>query len=236
MLPIPKAHWGGQAMGDKPRNHASSHGATEAVNRRRFLGQGAAGVGAVAIGASGAEAQQNGQANNIRWDFTADVVVIGAGVAGLPAAITARDHGASVIVVDSNFDIGGRGILSGGRIHLGGGHGLQQKFGIKDSADEVFRDWVRFDNGVSRYSDRDLVRVFANENVATYDFLIDNGVQFIEKPIGPEAASTVPRTFVTVEWHVPSEVIAPHHQRNGSGLVRRLADSARKKGAQILLH
>jgi len=53
--------------------------------------------------------------------------------------------------------------------------------------------------------------------------------------IGPEAASTVPRTFVTVEWHVPSELIAPGRNRNGSGLVRRLGASARKKGAQIFL-
>ena len=45
----------------------------------------------------------------------------------------------------------------------------------------------------------------------------------------------VPRIFVTKEWHIPSEVIAPHRNRNGSGLVRRLAESARKKGAQILL-
>jgi hypothetical protein len=53
--------------------------------------------------------------------------------------------------------------------------------------------------------------------------------------VGPEAASTVPRTFVTVEWHIPNEVMAPHGARNGSGLVRRLAESARKKGAEILL-
>ena len=45
----------------------------------------------------------------------------------------------------------------------------------------------------------------------------------------------MPRIFVTKEWHIPSEVIAPHRNRNGSGLVRRLAESARKKGAQILL-
>jgi len=50
----------------------------------------------------------------------------------------------------------------------------------------------------------------------------------------PDAA-TVPRVFVTHEWHIPSEVIAPRRNRNGSGLVRRLAESARKKGAQILL-
>ena len=47
----------------------------------------------------------------------------------------------------------------------------------------MFADWVRYDHGESRYSDRDLVRVFADENVAAYDFLIENGVKFIEKPI-----------------------------------------------------
>jgi urocanate reductase len=205
--------------------------APEQVSRRAFLSKGAAGVGAVALTA-GTVSEANAQ---IRWDRAADVVVIGAGVSGLAASITARDLGASVIAVDENYDIGGRGMLSGGRVHLGGGHALQQKAGIKDSADQIFKDWVRFDNNSSRYSDRDLVRVFADENVATYDFLIENGVKFIEKPVGPEAASTVPRTFVTVEWHIPSEVVAPHRARNGSGLVRRLAESARKKGAEILL-
>jgi FAD binding domain-containing protein len=71
--------------------------------------------------------------------------------------------------------------------------------------------------------------------VSAHNFLIDNGVEFIEKPIQSPDASRIPRIFVTKEWHVPSEVVAPHHNRNGSGLVRRLAESARKKGAQILL-
>ena len=43
------------------------------------------------------------------------------------------------------------------------------------------------------------------------------------------------RIFVTKEWHIPSEIIAPRRNRNGSGLVRRLEESARKKGAQIFL-
>ena len=201
------------------------------VSRRSFLTTGAAGAVAAGLGAAEASAQSL----PTRWDLTADVVVIGAGVAGLPAAITARDLGASVIVVEENFDIGGRGMLSGGRVQLGGGHALQQKFNIKDNADQVFLDWVRADDGESRYSDRDLVRVYADENVATYQFLIDNGVEFIEKPLGPVDASTLPRIFVTKEWHIPAEVVAPHRHRNGSGLVRRLAESARKKGAQILL-
>jgi ribulose 1,5-bisphosphate synthetase/thiazole synthase len=36
------------------------------------------------------------------WDLEADVVIIGAGATGLPAAIKARDEGASVLVVEAN--------------------------------------------------------------------------------------------------------------------------------------
>jgi hypothetical protein len=227
---------GGIAVGKNSRDRglgasALENNAPASVSRRAFLSKGAAGVGAAAL-AGATATQADAQA---RWDLSADVVIIGAGVAGLPAAITARDLGASVIVVDENFDIGGRGMLSGGRVHLGGGHALQQKAGIKDTADQVFANWVRHDAAVARYSDRDLVRVFADENAGTFDFLVENGVQFRDRPIGPEAASTVPRTFVTLEWHVPSEIYAPGGGRNGSGLVRRLEESARKKGVQILL-
>ena len=122
------------------------------VSRRNFLARGAAaGVGAVAIAGTGAQeaAAQNGN-GAIKWDYVADVVVIGAGVAGLPAAIAARDNGASVIIVDENFDIGGRGILSGGRVQVGGGHALQQKLGIHDTPDMLFNDWVRFAHFESR--------------------------------------------------------------------------------------
>ena len=205
--------------------------APASLSRRGFLTKGAAGVGAVAL-TSAAATEATAQT---RWDRSADVVVIGAGVAGLPAAIMARDHGASVIIVDSNHDIGGRGILSGGRIHLGGGHALQQKLGIKDTPQQVFEDWVRSDHADSRYSDRELVRVFADENVPTFDFLVENGVKLIERLVGPEQSSTVPRTFLSVEWENPAEVIAPRRNRNGSGIVRALAASARQKGAEILL-
>src|SRR5262245_33364306 len=123
------------------------------VSRRSFLTQGAAaGVGAVALTGAGT---REANAQPPRWDYSADVIVIGAGVAGLPAAIAARDAGASVIVVEENFDIGGRGMLSGGRVQLGGGHALQQKFNIKDDADKVFVDWVRHGQGESRSHDHE---------------------------------------------------------------------------------
>jgi flavocytochrome c len=171
----------------------------------------------------------------MEWNLSTDVVVIGAGAAGLAAAVSARDHGAAVVVVEENYDIGGHAMLSGGRVQLGGGNALQQKFGVEDSPDQVFDDWVNFRRGDARYNDRDLVRTYADECVPTFQFLLDNGVTFIEKPIITPDAATLPRVFVTHEWHIASEVVAPRRNRNGSGLVRRLAESARSKGAQILL-
>src|SRR3954452_7710787 len=171
----------------------------------------------------------------MEWNLSTDVVVVGAGAAGLAAAGSGCRHGARVNVVEENFDIGGHAMLSGGRVQLGGGNALQKKHKIEDSPDRVFADWVTHERGDARYNDRELVRTFADECVPTFQFLLDNGVTFIDKPIVTPDASTVPRVFVTHEWHVPSEVIAPRRNRNGSGLVRRLAESARKKGAQILL-
>src|SRR2546426_7346368 len=147
------------------------------ASRRRFIKEGAAiGVGATAFAGAAAQAQ-------VRWDRTADVVVVGAGASGLPAAIMARDRGASVILIDANHDIGGHAMLSGGRVPLGGGTSLQKKWGIVDSADQIYLDHTSHKNREMRFCDRDLVRMWADENVATFEFLIENGVRFVdEKP------------------------------------------------------
>ena len=75
-----------------------------------------------------------------RWDLEADVIVIGAGATGLPAVIAAIDAGASVIVVEANYDIGGHAMLSGGNIPLGGGTSAQRQYGMTDAPDLVFAD------------------------------------------------------------------------------------------------
>ena len=202
------------------------------VSRRDFLKKGAtAGVGATALAGLGARAVE---AQDF-WDLSADVVTIGAGTAGLAAAISALDHGASVILLEENVDVGGHGMCSGGQVHLGGGTSNQLKRGVEDSADQVFLDWVRHDHGQSRYSDRDLVRAFADENAATFEFLIENGVEFQDHLTGPTGASTVPRLQRTVQWPIASERVTHHPTRVGSGLVRALEASARSKGAQVLL-
>ena len=100
------------------------------ISRRHFIATGAtAGVGATAL----AVGAQTGKAADVpRWHRTADVVVVGSGASGLPAAIRARDLGASVIVVEENSDVGGHGMISQGNVSLGGGTPLQKKFGIED--------------------------------------------------------------------------------------------------------
>src|SRR5262245_14887766 len=203
------------------------------LSRRNFLKSGAAAGGAAALSTLAAS-EANAQAN-VRWTRTADVVIVGAGVSGLSAAIEAAENGASVIAIDMNYDIGGHGIMSGGQLHLGGGNEHQRIAGVKDSPDSVFKDWTRHDHHAARYSDRDLVRRFADWNVDTYSWLLKQGVKY-EAGMQQSAASTVPRQFRTVEWHIPAEVVAPHRNRNGSGLVRPLANSARAKGVDIVLN
>ncbi len=204
------------------------------VSRRAFIRKGAtAGVGATALAGLGARSSA-AEAQNF-WDLSADLVTIGAGTAGLAAAVSAIDNGASVIMVDENTDIGGHGMCSGGSVHLGGGTSNQRKHGVEDSAEQVFLDWIRHDHMQSRYSDRELVRAFADENAATYEFLIENGVKFQNHLVGPAQASRVRRQQRTIQWPVASERVTHHPTRVGSGLVRALEKSARAQGAEVLL-
>jgi len=195
------------------------------ISRRDFVRAGAkAGLGTAAVaGLAGCDA---GDA----WDMTADVVIAGAGTSGLSAAIEALDEGASVIIVEENYDCGGHGIVSGGRVNLGGGTSRQRRHGIEDSADEVFEYWVRPDDLQSRYTDRDLTRVYADLSAETFEWMIENGVDFQDEAIGPDF-----RNGRTVQWPVYEELITSHPTRLGSGLVRALEKSARAKGAEILL-
>src|ERR1700688_2815082 len=152
----------------------------ETVNRRRFLRRsGTAGLsGAAALAgvtATSAEAA-------IKWDREADIVVIGSGAGGMPAAVAAREAGASGIVVEKNFDVGGRAIMSGGQVQLGCGNPMQVAAGAKDSPDQFFLDWTgsegetgldperwgQFGNPLARWNDRELIRAFADHAVETY--------------------------------------------------------------------
>src|SRR4051794_16852043 len=97
--------------------------AREGVSRRDVFTKGVASgvVGAAALSAPIAVAEaQEARPAEPGWTYEADVIVVGAGCAGLPVAIRARDAGLSVILIDQNFDVGGKMLHSGAQISLGG--------------------------------------------------------------------------------------------------------------------
>src|ERR1700721_1187233 len=120
-------------------------------------------------------------ANAINWDREADIVVIGSGATGLPAAIVAREAGASVIVVEAENHVGGHAITSGGNLPLGGGTSYQTKYGIADSADLFFQDLTDWSvvetNGFPpyRYNNREITRASAANSGAASHFLLAHG-------------------------------------------------------------
>ena len=120
------------------------------------------------------------------------------GTSGLSAAIEARDLGASVIIVEANDDCGGHGIVSGGRVNLGGGTSRQRRQGVEDSADAVFEYWIRHDNLQSRYTDRDLTRVYADLSAETFEWMLENGVEFQDEAIGPDRRNGADRPMAGV--------------------------------------
>lgn len=185
-------------------------------------------------------------------DLEADIVVIGAGAAGLPAAIVAREAGASVIVVEVEADIGGHAITSGGNVPLGGGTSAQKKYGIADSPDLLFKDLTDWSivepNGFPdyRYNDREIIRAFADNSAPTYEFLVAHGVVFADKAPdqrgGGAVGNSVPREMhaVPVDWPlVQTGAPAAEDLRltfsTGNGLMRPLEAAARKAGIEILL-
>ncbi len=116
----------------KPTSTDESPGA--GLNRRDFFRAGAAaGVGAAALGVPAtavlsvpAAAQTPDAASaDPHWDYDVDVVIAGGGCAGITAAIRARDLGCSVLVIDQNYDLGGRMLHSGSFLSLGGGDAIQ---------------------------------------------------------------------------------------------------------------
>ena len=178
------------------------------------------------------------------WDLESDIIVIGSGAAGLPAAIRAVEGGASVIVVEANYDVGGHAIISGGHMALGGGTSAQKKYDIPDSPDTVFSDLTDWSivqpNGSPdfRYNDRAVMHAFADHCALTYEFLLDNGVEFTDKAPDNHGASTTgnsaPRESHAF-WTKGAGLESPNAAA-GTGVMRPLEASARAKGVQFLLN
>ena len=100
-----------------------------------------------------------------------DLVIIGGGSAGLPAAIFAARRGAKVLVVDHANTLGGSLWVATGQMSAAGTR-LQRERDIDDTADLHFEDVMRISRGTANPA---LVRLAVDHAGATFDWLVDEG-------------------------------------------------------------
>jgi len=105
-----------------------------------------------------------------------DVLVIGAGYAGLAAAIEASEAGASVIVLGRRNPFASNSSIGGGVFALVDTP-LQREKGVRDSAELLVEDILK----ANRHSiPQDLVAVAVQESTELYGWMTELGVRFPE--------------------------------------------------------
>jgi len=110
--------------------------------------------------------------DELRWDDSADVVVVGLGGAGACAAIEAADQGAHVVAIDRLVG-GGDTAMSGGVVYAGGGTPAQVAAGYSDTIEATYA-YLRQEVG-GAVPDAALRR-FCAESGANLEWLQEQGV------------------------------------------------------------
>jgi 3-oxo-5alpha-steroid 4-dehydrogenase len=111
----------------------------------------------------------------VRWDETADVVVVGYGIAGVSAAVEAGRAGADVLVLERTGGWGGAASLAGGFIYLGGGTAIQQVCGFEDSAENMAAYLCA---AMGPGADETRIADYCAGSVAHFEWLVGCGVRF----------------------------------------------------------
>lgn len=128
-----------------------------------------------------------------------DVLVIGAGTAGLPCAIAAVDAGARVLLVDKSDRIGGTLHLTGGHFSAAGTNRQRARGIIDDTIDRHYADVQRISEGTAR---EDIARRAVELAPEMVDWLEASGFDF--DPVTPRIVFghepyDAPRTYYGVK-------------------------------------
>ena len=113
-------------------------------------------------------------------DREVDLVVAGAGPAGMTAALVASIEGLDVLLCEKSSQVGGTGATSAGTLWIPGNH-QSQAAGYNDSAEQAE---VYLDALIGTGADRALIKAFLQTGPAAIDYLeARTDVQF--QPCGP---------------------------------------------------
>lgn len=116
-----------------------------------------------------------------------NVIVVGAGMAGLCAALEAASNNAKVLVLEKEPAIGGSTLLSG-RFMAFAGTDLQKKNGYLDHSELLVSDMLEVGQGKNEKS---LVETYGENQLETYNWLVENGVKF--EAVRAASGHSVPR-------------------------------------------
>jgi len=185
-----------------------------------FVKDGGPGFGGSAVGAGNTYPSTSGKAEPWlpeKWDEEADVVVLGAGLAGLSAAIEAADAGASVILLEKMSSItSSHSTRNVGNV-AGAGSKMQAKAGISDSPERWREDIVS--QGETRLMAPELLDILMSSGGSHIDWLQEMGVPFVYVCYRPP--DSIPRGHIVKGDAQPLGIV--------------LAERAKERGVKILL-
>ena len=148
-------------------------------------------------------------------NYDVDIAIVGGGLSGLSAALSAAESGAKAIVLEKLPFLGGAGNFPEGS--LGIGTRFQKEKGINTTTDQVFAKVMEFHHWRCNAA---VIRTLLNESGNTIDWLTDHGVKikYIRTMFPPEKSLQV--------WHI--------FEGYGARLVKIMSVNSKKKGGLIL--
>lgn len=125
-----------------------------------------------------------------------DLIIVGGGTAGMPAAIFAARRNARVLIIEASSQLGGTLFLSGARMSPVGTK-LQKSLGIEDTPDLFVEDVMRMSD---QKANEDIVRLVAENSGAMFDWLWDNGLPTVEGTPTPKGSTHEQQNRARYVW------------------------------------